>query len=271
MSKLNDADATLRAERVLATGSDPADFSEALARGLRIITAFTPERRTMTLAELAREVNLPRATVRRSLTTLVHLGYLAVDGRRFTLTVKVLELATAYLGANAISLVVQPMCERLSQKYGLVCSTAVLDGDSAVMVARSAPRQVLDNGAGIGYRVPVLHSALGRVLLSALPDEELRERLKGVRLTALTERSITDKKVLLNVIAAAREAGYAYVDREAEKDFRSVAVPLRRWDGKVIGAVNIGASTGSAESRTMTGPILAGLKEAVAEAASQIL
>lgn len=271
MSKLNDADATLRAERVLATGSDPADFSEALARGLRIITAFTPERRTMTLADLAREVNLPRATVRRSLTTLVHLGYLAVDGRRFTLTVKVLELATAYLGANAISLVVQPMCERLSQRYGLVCSTAVLDGDSAVMVARSAPRQVLDNGAGIGYRVPVLHSALGRVLLSALPDEELRERLKGVRLTALTERSITDKKVLLNAIAAAREAGYAYVDREAEKDFRSVAVPLRRWDGKIIGAVNIGASTGSAESRTMTGPILAGLKEAVAEAASQLL
>ncbi len=59
---------------------------KALARGLGVISAFDEQRRQLTLSDVARAVDLPRATVRRSLATLVSLGYLEADGRLFRLT-----------------------------------------------------------------------------------------------------------------------------------------------------------------------------------------
>ncbi len=76
MSKLRPLDAERRAQR-----PDSANFSEALARGLSVITAFDDQRRRMTLSDVARAVDLPRATVRRALATLVDLGYLEAEGR----------------------------------------------------------------------------------------------------------------------------------------------------------------------------------------------
>ena len=90
MSRLRPQDAEKRARR-----ADAADFSEALGRWLSVISAFDEQRRQMTLSDVARAVDLPRATVRRSLATLVSLGYLEADGRLFRLTPRILKLAIA--------------------------------------------------------------------------------------------------------------------------------------------------------------------------------
>ena len=94
MSRLRPQDAETRAQRA------NADFSEALARGLGVISAFDEQRRQMTLSDVARAVDLPRATVRRALATLVALGYLEADGRLFRLTPRILKLAIAYLSSD---------------------------------------------------------------------------------------------------------------------------------------------------------------------------
>ena len=67
----------LKPEHAAMRAADPAarDFSKALARGLQIITSFGPQTRAMTLSEVARAVDLPRATARRTLLTLARLGY----------------------------------------------------------------------------------------------------------------------------------------------------------------------------------------------------
>src|SRR5215469_10149275 len=84
------------AEQRLADKAGP-DFLEALARGLRIMQAFGRDRRQLTLSDIARLVDLPRASVRRTLHTLVHLGFAETDDRLFRLTPRVLTLASAYL------------------------------------------------------------------------------------------------------------------------------------------------------------------------------
>src|SRR6476620_7497970 len=70
------------AEQRLADGAGP-EFLEALARGLRIVLVFNSDRRQLTLSDIARLVDLPRASVRRTLHTLVHLGFAETDGRLF--------------------------------------------------------------------------------------------------------------------------------------------------------------------------------------------
>src|SRR5271169_3518468 len=115
-------------EQTLADAAGP-EFLEALARGLRVLETFNQDRKQLTLSNIAKLVDLPRASVRRTLHTLVQLGYAEVDDRLFRLTPRVLTLARAYLQSNAVSDILQPALERLSKEINESCSAAVLDGE----------------------------------------------------------------------------------------------------------------------------------------------
>ena len=217
------------------------DFLESLARGLRIIAAFNSAPRPMTLSEAAKIADLPRATARRTLYTLERLGFVRSDGKLFALTSQVLTLATAYLSSNQISTVLQPVMDRVAADAQEVCSAAILDGTYAVFIARASPARVFLTGLEIGYRLPAFCTSVGRVLLSRLSDKELAAFLSQLEPKAQTPHTITNKTKLKAIIAADRAQGYALVDQEAEPGFRSVAVPVRRYDGAIIAALNIGA------------------------------
>lgn len=232
----------LKPEHAAMRAADPAarDFSEALARGLQIITAFGPQTRSMTLSEVARAVDLPRATARRSLLTLARLGYAKEEGRLFALTPKVLRLATAYLGAGPAAAILQPLCARLVEECGDTFSVAALDGDDAVMVAYAAPRRMYSDTSGIGLRLPAYCSAVGRVLVAALPAPQRRDYLRRLRPQALTARTVTDKKKLRHILDKVAVDGFAIAEEEVENGFRSLAVPVRRTGGAVVFALNTG-------------------------------
>ncbi|HEY8612068.1 MAG TPA: IclR family transcriptional regulator C-terminal domain-containing protein [Roseomonas sp.] len=217
------------------------DHSEALARGIAILSAFGPERRHMTLAEAARAVDLPRATARRALLTLAHLGLVEIEGRLFRLTPRILRLASGYLGANGVSALLQPCCERIAAATMAASSVAMLDGAEIVFVAYGQPARLVPVNTMIGTRLPAYCTALGRVLLAALPDPALDALLDGLRPEAVTPRTETDPARIRDAITAARAAGYALVEEEMELGFRSLALPLRRYDGRVVAALNIGA------------------------------
>jgi IclR family pca regulon transcriptional regulator len=266
MSRLRAGDA----ERRRDSGLGP-DYSEALARGLQILTVFNETRRSASLSDIARAVDLPRATVRRALLTLAALGYVEEEDRRFRLTPRVLRLAAAYLTSNAISTLLQPACDRLARRLGESCTAAVLEGDEVVMIARALPDQLVPAGVGIGYRLPAYCSALGRVLLAALPDAALAAYLDRTALTPLTQHTVTDRAAVQAAILAARAGGYCFVDQEAEYGFRSIAVPLRKFDGTVVAALNIGARLEQAAVDTMTGPYLRELAEEAATLSGSLI
>lgn len=235
MPKLKASDAAARATHPLGQ-----DFSEALYRGLQLITAFGPNAQAFTLSDLARRVDLPRATVRRSLRTLAFLGYVTTDGRLFSLTPRVLQLAAAYLGASPAAAILQPCCERLAAEFSDTFSVAALDGESAVMVAYATPRRMYMDAPGIGLRLPAYCSAVGRVLLAGLPEADRERLLKQIRPQAITPRTVTDKGALRKLLLRVSSEGFAIAEEEAEAGFRSLAVPIRRVSGTVAYALNTG-------------------------------
>src|ERR1700678_4041359 len=143
------------AEELIADTGGP-DFLEALARGLRTLQAFNRDRRQQTLSDVARLVDLPRASVRRTLHTLVHLGFAETDGRLFRLTPRVLTLASAYLLSSSISDILQPAVERMTATVGEACSAAVLDGTDVIMIAHASPNRLTSLSAQIGFRLPAV-------------------------------------------------------------------------------------------------------------------
>ena len=227
------------AEQKLVESAGP-EFLEALARGLRVIEAFNRDRRQLTLADAAKIVDLPRASVRRTLMTLVQLGYAETDGRMFRLTPRILTLANAYLSSNAVSDIIQPALERLSAEVKEACSCAVLDGDDMVMIAHASPNRLIAVSAQIGLRLPAYASSLGHVMLSALDDTALDRILARTKPAKLTPSTVTDKSEIRKAILKVRKDGFSLVDQGVELGFRSISVPLRRLDGRTIAALNIG-------------------------------
>ena len=217
------------------------DFIESLDRGLRVLEVFGGSRQPMTLSDLAKAADLPRATARRILFTLERAGFVATDGKLFRLMPRVLVLASAFLASNHVVSVLQPALDRLSGEAQEISSMAILEGDDVVFIARASPTRIFSAGIDIGYRLPAFCTSVGRVLLSRLPDDELAAALDEMDLAPLTPFTVTDKKLLLKTIIADRAKGYSLVDREAEPHFRSIAVPVRRYDGTIVAAVNIGA------------------------------
>lgn len=265
MARLRQADADKRQENDFGP-----DFSEALARGLTVITAFDAERRQMTLSDVAKAIDLPRATTRRALFTLTRLGYVETDGKLFRLTPRILRLAAAYLTSNAVSTILQPACERLCKQFAEACSAAVLDGADVVMIAHASPPRFIAVGPGVGFRLPASHTSLGRVLLGAQGDEAIDRFLDGLKPEAPTPRSLTARADLRAAIIATRATRYSLVDQEAELGFRSISVPVQRFDGTVVCAINIGVRAEQVSVARMEEEFLPVLRREAAELKEQL-
>src|ERR1700722_2039743 len=217
------------------------DFIESLDRGLRVLELFGASQQPMTLSDLAKAADLPRATARRILFTLERAGLVASDGKLFRLTPRVLVLAAAYLSSNHVVAVLQPALDKLSGDAQEISSMAILDGSDAVFVARASPTRVFPSGIDIGYRLPAFCTSVGRVLLGRLSNEELASAIEAMPIKSQLPETILDKSLIVATIITDRSKGYSLVDQEAEAGFRSVSVPIHRYDGAIIAAANIGA------------------------------
>ncbi|MGE0714017.1 MAG: IclR family transcriptional regulator C-terminal domain-containing protein [Alphaproteobacteria bacterium] len=248
------------AERRKAAGHGP-DFLEALARGLRVISAFGRERGQMTLSDVARATDLPKPSVRRALYTLSCLGYVKSDGRVFSLTPQVMTLASAYLGSNFATRIIQPACERVSERTEQSCFAAVLDGQDIVMIAHSMHGNPIALAPTIGLRRPAFCTAAGRIILGGLPDEALDAWLARLEPRNLTDFTVTDKQAIRRAIEEARAQGYCVTEQEIRRGYRAIALPMRRWDGTIIGAICVAAWIEDAAERSLSDQYLAILRE----------
>jgi IclR family transcriptional regulator, pca regulon regulatory protein len=173
----------------------------------------------------------------------------------------VLTLAGAYLRSNQIVAVLQPVLDRVAIAAQEISSLAVLDGDDVVFIARGSPARLFSAGLDIGYRLPAFCTSVGRAMLGQFEDAELAKRLKAMRREQLTPRTVTDLKRVLAAIATDRKQGYSLVDREAEPHFRSISVPVRRYDGAIVAAINMGAHVDRVSAREMIERFLPPLRE----------
>ena len=245
-------------------------FVQSLERGLAVLRAFSADAPSLTLSEVARRAGVTRATSRRLLHTFEALGYMRSDGRHFELTPKVLDLGYAYLSSLQLPDIAQPFIEQLSERVQESVSVAVLDGAEIVYVARVATKHIMSISLGLGSRLPAASTSMGRVLLAGLSPAALEAALGGTVIERHTERTIVDPDALRRELEEVRRRGYALVDQELEDALRSVAVPLRDRQGRVVAALNVGTHTGRVGMRDLRTRILPELQATAAAIDAQL-
>ncbi|UUX49334.1 IclR family transcriptional regulator [Nisaea acidiphila] len=203
------------------------DISLTFAKGMEVLEAFENAAAPLTIPDLARSTGINRSVTRRLVLTLVRLGYLTETGQRaYAPSPKVLRLASGYLKERQFGRTVQPVMAAFSKRLGDAISLAVRDGTEAIYVAYSpGDPALITSGFGIGSRLPLSATAIGRALL-AFCEEDAAEEILAHAQPPFTQKTITDPEAIRAELAAIRERGYALVTGEYEPGVTSIAVPV---------------------------------------------
>ncbi len=229
--------------------ADDRETIAGLAKGLAVIEAFERQRAPLSLSRAAELAGLSRAAARRCLRTLVQLGYVHAEEDLFVLTPRALRLGQAYVASNALPRVVQSIIETVSQRVRHSITVTVLDDTDATVIARTLVHRSLAGGMALGTRLPGYCSGNGRVLMSELPDAELRAILQRTSLIRRTPHTKVDPVEIVNEVRLARTQGYAINDQEVELGVRTIAVPVRNRRGAIISSVSMSAPAEVSERR----------------------
>ncbi|KAA6130864.1 IclR family transcriptional regulator [Cupriavidus cauae] len=212
-----------------------------LERGLRLLGEFSRTDRTLSAAELARRLQIPRSTVFRLLATLEMMGFVerTDGGREFKLGMAVLRLGFEYLASLELTELGRPLLERLRDDIQLPCNLVVRDGRSIVYVAKSVAPTPFASTVNVGTRLPAHATVLGRVLLEDLTMAELRQLYPEPQLEVFSDSTPRTVEELFDMVQRDRERGYVLQEGFFEASISSIAAPVRDRSGKVVAAMGV--------------------------------
>jgi IclR family pca regulon transcriptional regulator len=234
------------------TSPAPGDsYVQSFARGLEVIRSFSAQSPRQTLTEVAGRTGLTRAGARRILLTLQTLGYVESDGKLFRLTPRILDLGFAYLSSLPIWNLAEPVMEALVDEVKESCSAAVLEGTDIIYVLRVPTHKIMSISLGVGSRLPAYCTSLGRMLLAALPPDQMMQVLQASDRAARTRYTVTDVNELAARITQVRKQGWSLVNQELEEGLVSMAAPIIDRTGQTVAALNISGQANRSSAKVM--------------------
>jgi IclR family pca regulon transcriptional regulator len=215
---------------------------EALAKGLRLLTLFTPQQPALRVKDLAELSGQPMPTVFRLVSTLEEEGYLErlPDGRLRPGT-GVLALGFASLQGMDLVQTSASLMRELAAATGATVNLGVLFNDSVLFIARvQSSRSLVAADIRVGATVPAVYSSIGKVLLASLSPEEFERRISEESFSgAWGPRAVRDLTALGYQLENVRLDGYLIQEEEAVAGLSSLAVPIRQAGQGVVAAINV--------------------------------
>jgi DNA-binding IclR family transcriptional regulator len=216
----------------------------ALQRGLRLLHLFSESPRGLTAKQVAALTRLPVSTVHRFLANLVTAGFLNRDGEgTHHLGIACFSIGQAAVGQLDIRRLSLPYLRELNQQTRETIHLTVRHGLSAVYVEKLDSPEPLRIHSRIGAAVPLHCTAVGKVMLAYMPEDEQNTILPQLELTRPTPNSVGSIQELKTELHRVRKNGYACDLEEHELHIRCVAAPIWDHTGSVQSSLSITAPT----------------------------
>jgi DNA-binding IclR family transcriptional regulator len=211
-----------------------------LHKTLDILEAIRSRETGFKLAELARKVELPKATVYRILTTLEGRGYLdrAADGS-YRMAKKMFNLQRTESDEQILNRVAQPIMDQVVDATKETVNLGILDAGEVVVINTVESPQAVRMSSKIGNRRHLHSTALGKIFLAGLPEKEFLRLIRMKGLPRLTEFTLTSKAEVVEEIGRVRKQGWAMDNQENEIEGRCIGAPILTPDGRVMAALSI--------------------------------
>jgi DNA-binding IclR family transcriptional regulator len=213
---------------------------ESVRRALRILVCFTPERPEIGVSDIARALDIHKSTVHRLLATLETEGFVRqLEDGRYALSWKLFDVASRFPASERAHRLVFEALSGLARVTGETAHLAVLDDADVLYVDKVEGSWALRMPSAVGLRLPAHCTALGKVLLAGIPDEQVRQLLTSRELVRLTDRTLTAPALVLEAVERARADGYAIDREEIEYGLLCIAAPVHDHRGATCAAISI--------------------------------
>ena len=196
----------------------------------------------VSLKILSAESELHPSTTFRILSSLSEHQLIERDDAGFyRLGIKLLHLGAHVRQRVGLRQQAKPIMRKLRDELGETVNLTIRENDEVVYVERSISGQMMRVEQVIGSRAPLHVTAIGKLMLAELGEEECREYAKRTGLPAYTENTITDIDALISKTKQVQRNGFAYDDEEAEKGVGCIGVLIYNNMGDVAGGLSLSA------------------------------
>lgn len=216
-------------------------YVQTLERSLDILEVLARSEESLGVTEIGNRIGLHKSTVHRLLQTLCYRGYVEKekDRERYHLGVKIVELGIRFFNDLEIRKVAASYLSRLAKSFDEVVHLVLPDDGEVVYIDKRESSQVISMHSKVGRRAPMHCTAVGKAILSTLPEEEVRHILKVKGMPGFTHRTITDPDKLIEQLREIRKTGIAMEAEENEVGILCVGTPIFDYSGRAIGAISV--------------------------------
>jgi IclR family KDG regulon transcriptional repressor len=218
---------------------------QVIDRALDILELLAIEKEGLGVTEIGNRLSLHKSTVHRILAAMAERGYIEKGPTNcsYKIGLKLVELSSVYLSNVELKTEARPYLWELASRLNMATHLAILDGTDAIYIEKVDLASSMRLYSQIGRRIPVYCSALGKSLLSDLPEKKLKEIVAKIVFKRLTTNTITAAGTLLKEVLAVRSKGWSVDDEEHDEGIRCLAAPIFDYRGKVIAALSVSGLT----------------------------
>jgi IclR family acetate operon transcriptional repressor len=217
----------------------------SLTRGLLLLQRLSETSAGLGLTEIAGSLGLAPSTAHRLLNSMRQLDFVDFDEAtgQWLIGVNAFVVGNAYLKTRDFVAQARPFMKQLVTETGETCNLAILDGESHVYVAQVECSEVMRLVVQLGSRGKVHASAVGKALLSSMPENEVMRIIQSTGLPRLTNNTLRTPAAFVKELQLVRERGYAIDDEEQAVGLRCIAVNIYDEHCDAVGAISVSGPT----------------------------
>ena len=219
--------------------------NSGLTRGLMVLSAIADSKAPMRFADLQSELDVPKATLHRMLSSLLLDGMVRFDESSQTYRVgyRLLELANMAWRQSDVRELAHPLMLDLAEVTNESVQLAVLVDTNAVYLSQVESEQSVRYTVSVGDKSPVYCSGVGKALLAGLPEDQRLELVDAIEFKRYTQQTMTSPAMLLRQLKEIKKRGYALDTEEHQHGIRCVAAAILDSAGMPVAAISVTAPT----------------------------
>lgn len=235
-------------------GKTEDSSSRAVLRALAILEAVAQRSSGLTNSELSRKLDIPKSTASYILHALETKGYLKRDKEtgKYRLGLKLITLSQNVITHSDVREYALPLLHQFVDRVKLPAHMAIIDRGRAVYIEKIEAPVFVRTDTWVGKRMPVHATAVGKALVSQMPEDAVDAILKERGMDKFTPKTITARTKFHQELEKVRAQGFAIDDEESSPGARCIAVPIFNAEGTIVAAIGTSGTTGQIDEAHLT-------------------
>jgi len=216
--------------------------SQSVKKAFSILFTLADEENGIGLSNLSRKLGIHKTTLYRLLNSLIDLNIIEKKDLKYTLGMGLFELGSKVFVKKKIIDKIHPILNRFVVEINETVNLAELYTNKIIYLDKINSSRHLQIKTFIGAQIPTYCTALGKVMLASLPEQEMLDYISKITFEKIAKNTIVSSKKLIENLKEIKVKGYSIDKEEYEDGLMCVAVPLfiKKYD--FCGAISVSGS-----------------------------